>query len=212
MTWIIAHWEIISIIIGVLISIANAASPHFSKAKSWYAVIFLVLTEALSFIRSKGDAPGTLGNFKWPLFIGELMSVLWNAFNKVGSTKILLHLALVAGLGGCATIGKQISSMDAVIAKLSPVAVGAFHARCEGEAQACKAKKVASDACIGWLKCCQGRRALQELLDDAQMALSLAMRFAAVSDEDGARKAIVEAAVLVDKVYRAVKEKKLVIP
>ena len=208
--WIVTHQELTALYLGLAITLINNITPHFVSAKTRWGAVLLFLAQAFSFLKSKGES-GALGSLQLPLFAGELLKWVWNAFNNLGA-KALLLLFVVLPLASCATVSKQISSMDAVIAKLSPVAVGAFHARCEGEAQACKAKKVASENCIGWLKCCQERRALQELLDDAQASLSLAMRFAAVSDEAGAGKAIIEAATLIDKVYKAVRDKKLVIP
>lgn len=61
------HWGTMAMVAGVVISIINAFSKHWTAQDKWYKKMFFWITEILSFLSSAEVKDGKFVQFKMPL-------------------------------------------------------------------------------------------------------------------------------------------------
>jgi len=141
MNWIAAHWEAIGLVLYLLINIVNAASRHYSSHKGVVRALLFV-TEVLSIIRSKDQAPGALlGNAKLPLD------------RPRSGGRALIPFALVASVamsGCCETARCYLARCQTALAAADPLAVIAIRKVCEPQVAQCTGDP---EKCVAFVRC-----------------------------------------------------------
>lgn len=155
--WLTAHWGTIALVLGVLISLLNAATTHWSEHTGLVKWL-LYIADALSIIRSKGTSGSVLGNAKLPLV-------------PTGSTGIVdgKHLAwlLLPALllsGCCSTARCYLARGLVAVQACDKIAVPAIEKSCESAVDACP-KGTAPEKCPGYVDCAKRFSAYKASMD-----------------------------------------------
>jgi len=164
--WLHLHWELIALVAGVLISILNAATTHWSEHTGAVKVL-LWIVDCLSLIRSKGTEGSTLGNAKLPGPTGS-SGVVDGKLTRA-AIPLLLGAALMAGCI-CTTPRACLVTAHKAIALADGPALKAIGDKCLAEATKCG--PVGTDKCPAWQKCDAARKTYRAALDGIDAGLA----------------------------------------
>jgi hypothetical protein len=159
-TWLVAHWELVCLVLYVLINICNAASRHWSEHKGvvrWC----LFVAEVLSIVSSRGRTPA----IKPPLDV-----------DRHGPALLPFVLAASLLLGGCGVYA-QLQRAHTAVEVADKIALDVFATKCMDAAKACKGRQPTE--CPGWVQC-DGTRtkylAAAKAIDDSLAVLNRLLR------------------------------------
>lgn len=146
--WLQSHWLLVVLVLGVLISLLNAATRHWSEHTGVVRVL-LYIADALSIIRSKGTSGDVLGNAKIP-------GVPTGSTGVVDGKHILMLVSaglLAASMltGCCSTARCYLAAGLEGLHKADKLVTAAVVNACKPKIQACGS--VAEDKCPALQTC-----------------------------------------------------------
>lgn len=183
-SWMAAHWVLVSLAAVALISVINAATKHWSSHTGLVAVL-LRISELLSYFTSK-DVPGW---FKWPL---TSVPPAPPTPPRSGGNPLLLWLAVASSLtlagSACGTWQQSLKvgldSAGEAAAGVRPLIEAHYAAKCEAVARSCAAAKTPD--CPLLVACQAARKQAEAPLQAVHVARVLGYSAIAASDKGAA--------------------------
>lgn len=170
----VAHWETILGVLWLVACIVNRMSTYWANHAGLKRAA-LLLTEAVSLLRSKDAPSGKLGPLKWALqFVPPADITVKPKDQGTGAAPTALVLSFVLLAQGCGGYLNTLGKIQASGEELRKATVPLVNARCEAVADTCAAGQKPED-CTQWVACRDLRRRIAAGFDAVQLAVGIAL-------------------------------------